>query len=1044
MDTILSTQAELNAEKAENLKAFSGFKLLHIKREITTILGMIGRNGIFDEYTIHDISHINSMLESLNWIIPEKTRNVMSHTDWLLTVLSVYFHDLGMLVTKREYEERSNSDFHNFCQTVLFGGDKGKDYETRVEENYPDISNRERFLYQEFVRYNHAHRIKLWITGEADTKLGVSSDVLKAVQELLSKLDTKFKRDLALVCESHHLDDLNNTKKYYTSQPYGNSDAETANIQYSAILLRTADLLHITSDRTPSIAFRVINPSDPISQREWAKQASVQRVRPQAPTIDEDKPDIIKIQDTIEVHALFNDAEDFFGLTSYLTYADNQLRKSSDWASTSQRTERVKHEFPWRHIDTSHIEAVGFLPSAFSFELDQARVLDLLTGHTLYNDTGVVLRELVQNSMDAIRLQDFIKRDFNQKTDGEISIHWDSNKRTLTVRDNGTGMTQDIVEKHLLRAGSSRYRDPEFQKIYPSFSAISRFGIGVLSCFMIADDVEITTFHEDEEQGRLLSLRSVHGKYLIRLLNKDNSDASRILGPHGTEVRLRLRPSAELEEIVSITNRWVVVPNCSVRIQIDNNSPIQVGHSSPKEALKAVLLKLGYNASLENEIQQIDESVGNRTVKVIERTIGATTLSYAVEWSPYFKEWDFLSISNRIDEIEDDYEDYDGQNYSIGTCIEGIRIDTDTPGYEGDGIAAIANATGPNAPKTNVARSNIEATAEQEDMLKAVYSIYVSHVENEVNALQKERDFSPTWAAQEGRHLAAPLIHPYMADSRALKPAILMNAISKLPLLIGEKSGNRHEVSPLMVQTESRVWTVESAFLKSAEELIKEVNTKVSIRSLLSNLGVNNIIPADDMMLSSLSSDDVFFKTALEGKEISEILVDKAQRSANFLWTSNASSKKWASFPAEVYRDNTNVVRQFDSYSNHNRTGIGFFDVLVAKEEVKFEGLEQEIGVKSKERILLNYNSDLSTYLRNLFTITTSDSREKQAFALVAFNIIIESLRGYSYENTEEEVFSQIARTNPHRPASSEARILLDIIKKTEIKLFDPWAWSRH
>jgi hypothetical protein len=70
-----------------------------------------------------------------------------------------------------------------------------------------------------------------------------------------------------LVCESHHLDDLNDLEKYRVSQPYRDSNAETANLQYAAILLRVADLLHITSDRTPSICFRVINPTDPVSQR---------------------------------------------------------------------------------------------------------------------------------------------------------------------------------------------------------------------------------------------------------------------------------------------------------------------------------------------------------------------------------------------------------------------------------------------------------------------------------------------------------------------------------------------------------------------------------------------------------------------------------------------------------------------------------------------------------------------------------------------------------------------------------------------------------
>ena len=73
---------------------------------------------------------------------------------------------------------------------------------------------------------------------------------------------------------------------------------------------------------------------------------------------------------------------------------------------------------------------------------------------------------------------------------GNVGISWNSKTRTLTVEDSGTGMTQEIIESNLLKVGASRYQDPEFRKKYPQFSPISRFGIGVLSAFMVADNVE--------------------------------------------------------------------------------------------------------------------------------------------------------------------------------------------------------------------------------------------------------------------------------------------------------------------------------------------------------------------------------------------------------------------------------------------------------------------------------------------------------------------------------------------------------------------------
>lgn len=56
---------KLNFEqKAEELPAFSGLKLIQIKRQLAEVLGLIGRNGVFDEYTKHDISHVDEMLST--------------------------------------------------------------------------------------------------------------------------------------------------------------------------------------------------------------------------------------------------------------------------------------------------------------------------------------------------------------------------------------------------------------------------------------------------------------------------------------------------------------------------------------------------------------------------------------------------------------------------------------------------------------------------------------------------------------------------------------------------------------------------------------------------------------------------------------------------------------------------------------------------------------------------------------------------------------------------------------------------------------------
>ena len=825
----LKTVAEQRALEAEDLPAFNGLKLLQLKRELATVLGLIGRGEIFDQYTLHDVTHIDAMLSMLDWLIPPKTAGTMTPADWLLVVLAIYFHDFGLLVTRDEYEERTRSGFPRFRDEHLFGGSEGQDYRAKIVETYPDANARERFLYQEYVRHNHASRIGAWINGQVPSRLGVAQAAAAAIQSWLGDLDARFRRDLALVCESHHLDDVGNTRKYRTSQPYGNSPRETANMQFAAVILRTADLLHITKDRTPSIAYRFINPSDPISQREWAKQGAVSSVRPQPVRIDE-LADVPPKQDTIEVHALFTNANGFFGLTSYLAYADQQLKKSHEWISNAQRTDRSVYDFPWRRIDDANVEASGFLPKPFSFELDQERILDLLTGHTLYNDTGVVLRELVQNAMDAVRLQGLINPE--QELEGRVTICWNSQERLLSVRDNGTGMTQSIVENHLLRVGSSRYQEPEFRKKYPSFSAISRFGIGVLSCFMIADDVEIITCHPEEEEARHLSLRSVHGKYLIRLLDKEGDSEAHALCPHGTEVRLRLRPSARIDNVLEIARRWIVLPGCKVRVKVDQSDTVDVGYASLSGALLETLMVLGYQAGPDSINRSLEDVLDARDgeIRIVERTDGPVTLAYAAQWSSYFQEWSLVDFPTSA---QARFHRSGIRDIFVGTCVEGIRVEFGTPGFQGLQFAAIANASGPSAPKTNVARSGIEATAERSSMLRAIYAIYSGHIGNEIALLHEKRGFSLTWAAQEARWLINPL---FIGRTLPQEPGILLEELAKLPLLLVEAEGNRRAVSVRQLHSTDTFWTSESALFYSAEGLIRESASQASLSAIVSAL----------------------------------------------------------------------------------------------------------------------------------------------------------------------------------------------------------------
>ncbi len=107
--------------------------------------------------------------------------------------------------------------------------------------------------------------------GRPSAELGYARPQIEEIDKLLAPLSSYFRADLAIVCESHNLDDLDDVKKYRPFQPYGRSESEAANLLFAAVMLRTVDLLQITHQRAPSVLFRLINPTDPVSQVEWIK-----------------------------------------------------------------------------------------------------------------------------------------------------------------------------------------------------------------------------------------------------------------------------------------------------------------------------------------------------------------------------------------------------------------------------------------------------------------------------------------------------------------------------------------------------------------------------------------------------------------------------------------------------------------------------------------------------------------------------------------------------------------------------------------------------
>jgi len=131
------------------------------------------------------------------------------------------------------------------------------------------------------------------------------------------------------------------------------------------------------------------------------------------------------------------------------------------------------------------------------FQAEVKQLLDLMV-HSLYSDKDIFLRELISNASDALdklRFEQVTRSELASAGELEIQLEVDREKRTLTVRDNGIGMTRDEVIRNIGTIAKSGTREflTKLERGENTPELIGQFGVGFYSAFMVADRIELTT-----------------------------------------------------------------------------------------------------------------------------------------------------------------------------------------------------------------------------------------------------------------------------------------------------------------------------------------------------------------------------------------------------------------------------------------------------------------------------------------------------------------------------------------------------------------------
>ncbi|KAB2096511.1 hypothetical protein ERO13_A01G110500v2 [Gossypium hirsutum] len=257
----------------------------------------------------------------------------------------------------------------------------------------------------------------------------------------------------------------------------------------------------------------------------------------------------------------------------------------------------------------------------FEFQAEVSRLMDIII-NSLYSNKDIFLRELISNASDAldkIRFLSLTDKEVLGEGDTsklEIQIKLDKEKKMLSLRDRGIGMTKEDLIKNLgtiAKSGTSAF--VERMQSTGDLNLIGQFGVGFYSVYLVADYVEVISKHNDDKQYVWES--KADGAFAI---SEDTWNEP--LG-RGTEIRLHLRDEAQeyLEEskLKELVKKYSEFINFPIYIwaskEVDVEVPADEDESSDEESSDSTSSEEGEDEAEKSEDEDTEKKPKKKTVK---------------------------------------------------------------------------------------------------------------------------------------------------------------------------------------------------------------------------------------------------------------------------------------------------------------------------------------------------------------------------------------------------------------------------------------------
>ncbi|MBK9403547.1 MAG: ATP-binding protein [Ignavibacteria bacterium] len=505
-----------------------------VSSSISSVTPILLRNEapFFPDYTDHGIQHINSVLQTCELLISEDSWSVFTREDAAVIILAIISHDLGMLITTETFTALVhqnntktvapddivwNKIWHEFkLAACRFDGATltnitGSPEPVNLEElNSDNFTERGRKLAGEFLRLHH-HRLSHEILV-----LGLPSE--QGLVHFFKGVPEHFKEFAGIIARSHGMSIRKCIESITSLDNTSFREYRHIHITFLMTLIRLADYLDLDYNRAPSSILSAKSLKSPISRREWWAHKALVDLHSNA-----EDPECLQV---------LVESKEIPNISTYLTIEQKiegvQKELDNCWAIIGEvygrfpplnrlalKIRRIKSNIRNKNI----VSQLPFIPQNAFLRSSKSELLKLLIAPLYGNKPEIGIRELLQNSVDAVRELKYLARnnkgsiiDLDEKTEWKVIVKFendDNGNLWIVVSDNGIGMTWETILDYFLTAGASFRKSDAWKQNFSSATGDSqilrsgRFGIGILAAFLLGDIVQVSTryIYEPKDKG---------------------------------------------------------------------------------------------------------------------------------------------------------------------------------------------------------------------------------------------------------------------------------------------------------------------------------------------------------------------------------------------------------------------------------------------------------------------------------------------------------------------------------------------------------------